>query len=249
MSRPRILVAEDDAIISMEIAERLNRMGYEVTAVVPSGEDAISEAVKNPPDLILMDIRLRGNIDGTQAAGSITARMDVPVIYITAYTDEETRNKAQQVFSYGYIVKPFNDRQLLCAIDMAFSNHALHRKVAESEEKFRTLFENISDAAFLYDLTAEGFPGRILEVNDTALALLGLSRADLIGKEYSSLNDRCCQKDFPKFLEKLVHDGHVRYEMILSGSEGYRPLVEINAHVFHFQGKDLVISLARKISS
>ncbi len=249
MANPRILVVEDDAIIAMEIAERLKRMGYEVTGTVATGEEAIRLAVEGLPDLILMDIRLRGKIDGTEAAGRITSQMDVPVIYLTAYSDRETREHAHQSISYGYIVKPFNDQQLLCAIDMAFSNHALYRQVKESEEKFRALFENISDACFLYEISSEGTPGRIVEVNAAALSLLGLSRDELAGKEYAQLNDACCRRDFPEYMHQLERDGHIRYEMILTGKDGRRPLVEINAHLFSFHNHSLVISLAREMRS
>jgi PAS domain S-box-containing protein len=249
MGKLRILVVEDDAIIAMEIAERLKRMGYDVTDIVATGEEAIHRAFEKTPDLILMDIRLQGEIDGTEAARRITSQMDIPVIYLTAYSDRDTRESAHQIFSYGYIIKPFNDQQLLCAIDMAFSNHALHQRVKESEEKFRTLFEHISDACFLYEISSEGTPGRIIEANDSALSLLGLSREELVGTEYARLNDICCKRDFPLYMQQLVRDGNVRYEMILTGKEGRRPLVEINAHFFNFHNHGMVISLAREMNS
>jgi PAS domain S-box-containing protein len=249
MANLRIQVVEDDAIIAMEIAERLKRMNYDVTGIVATGEEAIRLTEEKTPDLILMDIRLRGEMDGTEAATRITSHLDVPVIYLTAYSDYETRERTHQIFSYGYIIKPFNDQQLLCAIDMAFSNHALHRKVKESEEKFRALFEHISDACFLYEILSDGTPGRIVEVNDAALSLLGMSRNELVGTAYPQLNDICCERDFPDFMQKLLQDGDVRYEMILAGKNGRRPYVEINAHFFNFHNHGMVISLAREIKT
>jgi CheY-like chemotaxis protein len=104
MRKKQILVVEDNAIIGMDIAEHLKQMEYDVIDVVATGEEAILRANATHPDLILMDIHLDGAMDGTEAARRINARFDIPIIYITAYSDEETLASANRVFSYGYII-------------------------------------------------------------------------------------------------------------------------------------------------
>lgn len=249
MTTPRILIVEDDGLIALEIAERLKHLSYDVIDAVATGEEAINCAEKTHPDLILMDIRLRGSMDGTEAAQHITSKEDTPVIYITAYSDNETRANARRTFSYGYIVKPFTDQQLLCAIDMAFSNHALHRKLKEHDAKFKALFENTSDAGFLMEFSDDKEKCRITEVNRAACTLLGYTPDELVGKDMAALNDRCCNQEYPEYLTKLITDGSVRYEMILVGKNGKKPFVEINAHTFPFGDRRMVISLAREVHS
>ena len=119
---PRILVVEDESIIAMDIRRTLKGLGYEVCGVVSSGEESIEKAFQNRPDLVLMDIGLRGNIDGICAAKEIKSGMNVPIIYLTAYGDEATLNRADKANPYGYIHKPFEESELRFKIEGALSN-------------------------------------------------------------------------------------------------------------------------------
>ncbi|MFO7448411.1 MAG: response regulator [Ignavibacteriaceae bacterium] len=120
MNIKKILVVEDENIIALDIKSRLKNLGYYVAAVVPSGEEAIKVIEEVNPDLVLMDIALRGKINGLQAAESITRNYNIPVIFVTSFSDDNTLKLAHEVSPYGYLIKPFNEKELKIKIDNAF---------------------------------------------------------------------------------------------------------------------------------
>lgn len=121
--KERILVVEDEWIIANDIKDSLAEMGYRVTAIASSGEDALAKVEEEPPDLVLMDIVLKGEMTGIATAQAIRARRDIPVIFLTAYDNQYMVDQAKKIDSSGYLLKPFKDRELHIAIDMA-----LHKK-------------------------------------------------------------------------------------------------------------------------
>jgi CheY-like chemotaxis protein len=125
---PRALVVEDEVLIAEELSERLTRLGLSVVGAVNSAEDALEAALREKPDLILMDIRLKGQHDGVYAAEEIRKRMKVPIIYITAYSDRTTLDRAKCTHPYGYVLKPFHERELQVTIEMAMYRHSLEEK-------------------------------------------------------------------------------------------------------------------------
>lgn len=122
-TQPKILIVEDELIVAENIARRLKQQGYEVVGIVDSGEAAIHEAVKTQPDLILMDIMLQGAIDGVQATFAINAQLRLPVIYMTAYADDATLERAKITEPYGYLVKPFKPHDLKTSIEVALQKY------------------------------------------------------------------------------------------------------------------------------
>jgi len=126
----RILVVEDEHIVAMGIKKMVKSLGYTVTGVASSGEDAISKAESTFPDVVLMDIMLKGDMDGVEAAGEIRKRFDVPVVYLTAYSDNKILERAKKTEPFGYIVKPFDENDLHSSIEIA-----LHRHRKEKEKK------------------------------------------------------------------------------------------------------------------
>jgi len=124
----KILVVDDEAIITMQLEERLSAMGYSVAGMAASGEEAIDKAKRLAPDLVLMDIVMPGKLNGIDAAKVIAGEMDIPVVFVTSYADDAIIEKAKQVGPYGYIVKPFNELEIKAAIEVA-----LFRKAAEQE--------------------------------------------------------------------------------------------------------------------
>ncbi|MGZ4856738.1 MAG: methanogen output domain 1-containing protein [Methanobacteriaceae archaeon] len=135
MSKYRILVVEDEAIVAMGIKEKLEDLGHEVVDIVFNGEEAVEKAIKIEPDLILMDIILKGDMDGIEAASEIRNRLDIPIIYLTAYSDEEILKRARMTEPYGYILKPFNNSELNANIEMALYKHKEDEKKIEEVKK------------------------------------------------------------------------------------------------------------------
>jgi CheY-like chemotaxis protein len=129
MPGSKILIVEDEGIEALDLQQRLTSQGYDAVDIASTGEEAIQKAKEFSPDLILMDIMLQGKIDGITAARQIRADLDIPIIYITAYADEKTLQRAKLTEPHGYIVKPFRERELIITINMALYKHIMEKKL------------------------------------------------------------------------------------------------------------------------
>lgn len=145
-----ILVVEDEILVATDIEETLLSLGYKVQNCVASGKAAISEVEKNLPDLILMDIMLKGDMTGIEAARLITQKHDVPVIYLTANADIATIEKAKISLPYGYIIKPFTERDLQTNIEIARFKFENDMKAKLESDQFRKFFKQDSDGAPIF---------------------------------------------------------------------------------------------------
>lgn len=125
---PRALIVEDETLIAEELRERLSRLGFSVIAAVGSGEEGVAIATRERPDLVLMDIRLRGEKDGVQAAREIREQVDVPIVYLTAHSDRPTVDRANKTDHDGFVLKPFLRRELQSTIEVAMKRHAIRTK-------------------------------------------------------------------------------------------------------------------------
>jgi diguanylate cyclase (GGDEF)-like protein/PAS domain S-box-containing protein len=135
--KSRIMIVEDERIVALDLKQNLESCGLDVVAVASSGEQAVAEAARHHPDLILMDINLDGAMDGTAAALEIRSRLRIPVIFLTAYTEERTLQRAEASVPYGYLVKPVESRELQAALRMALARRQAETKVEQTEERLR----------------------------------------------------------------------------------------------------------------
>ena len=140
MEKAKILVVEDEAIVAMDIADTLRKLGYGITGTVPSGEHAIASVKENRPDLIFMDIGLQGEMDGIQTAAQIRSQYSIPVIFLTAFVDEQTLERAKATVPAGYLTKPFEENDLRIAIEIG-----LYRSTLEKEREM--LIKELQEAA------------------------------------------------------------------------------------------------------
>ena len=129
MNKETIMVVEDEGLIAYHLKDLLEKNDYLVPATVATGEDAVKEAYKNNPDLVLMDINLAGDMNGITAAQKIRDDFNIPVVFLTAYGDSAILEKAKQADPYGYILKPFNERELIIVIEIAVHKHKTEKNV------------------------------------------------------------------------------------------------------------------------
>jgi len=151
MAATKILVVEDEAIVAESIRIKLKKMGYSVISTASSADEAIRKTEEYLPDLVLMDIVLQGEMDGIEAAGQIHTRFNIPVVYLTAYSDEKTLLRAKITEPFGYIIKPFKERELQVAIEISLFKHDMERKLKERNEWFSITLNSISDGVIATD--------------------------------------------------------------------------------------------------
>ena len=152
----RVLIVEDEIIVARGLEARLHELGYEVSACVSSGEEAIRKAIETEPDLVLMDIHLQTEMDGIEAAEEIHRHIDLPVIYLTAHTDDVTLERAKITAPFGYILKPVEVRELHSTIEMALFRRTLEKRLQESEERYRIVSGLTSDFAYAVRVDPDG---------------------------------------------------------------------------------------------
>ncbi|MCP4692982.1 MAG: response regulator [Desulfobacterales bacterium] len=180
--KARILIVEDDAIISARLEGILMKLGYETLGVFMYGEDAVRKIDQVRPDLVLMDIYLAGEMNGVEAAGRIMEKYDVPVLYLTAYSDDELLRRARLTRPHGYLIKPIQDRELYAAIEMALRSHELETRLKTNERWLDATLKSIGDGVIAADKH-----GVVTFMNPAAEDLTGRRRAEASGKDLTEV--------------------------------------------------------------
>ncbi len=232
-SNPRIIIAEDERIISTDIHYFLESHGYVIVASVESGEDLISKSMELKPDLALVDIMLAGSLDGIEAATRLHDELSVPVIFITAHSDNATIQRAKSSKPYGYIIKPVHHNELYSTIEMARARRELEIQLEESrrelrfsEDKFSKAFMHSPVAMIITNLNS----GLMVDGNNRLVELSGYSKSELIGHSTLELKMWADPKDQVSFIERLESDGQVEnLEVKLRDKAGFIHLVSINS--------------------
>jgi len=178
---PSILIVEDESIVAADIAGKVQRLGYALAGTAATGEAAVALALSERPALVLMDIRLAGLMNGIAAADAIRQSCDVPVVFLTAHSDRATLEGARQVAAFGYILKPFDDRDLHTQIEMALYKHAAERRLRESHARLAALAEAT------FEGIVESEAGRIVDCNEQFAQMVGYLVAELMGLELARL--------------------------------------------------------------
>ncbi|MCD4818859.1 MAG: PAS domain S-box protein [Candidatus Cloacimonetes bacterium] len=180
--KTKIMIVEDEIIIAEDIKFALENSGYEVAGMVSTEEEIMPTCKATSPDLILMDIMLGGENDGIYYAGEIRKQYNIPVIFLTAYADDDTIARAKETSPYGYLLKPFEERELYASIETVLYRRKIEEALKKSEKRYRTLFEQSNDAVLICD-----FDGKINNVNFKTCSMLGFSFEQLIAMDLSRL--------------------------------------------------------------
>jgi PAS domain S-box-containing protein len=182
MANNRILVVEDEHIVALDIKMHLQNYGYEVPAVYATGEEVLANFDLVDPLLVIMDIKLQGRLDGLDTAREIKRRFHVPVILLTAHADEATVERAKETQPFGYIIKPFEERELRTAIVVALSRHEMEQEIMRRERLFSTTLNSIGDGVLVTDTE-----DRIQFMNPVAARLVGVEQEDCVGRPFSEV--------------------------------------------------------------
>ncbi|WYL92559.1 MAG: ATP-binding protein [Gloeotrichia echinulata IR180] len=182
MESVRVLVVEDEVIVARSIASQLNQLGYIVTGTAASGQIAITKAAEIKPEIVLMDIILKGEMDGIAAASYIRDSLDIPVIFITAYGDDHTLNCAKITQPFGYVVKPFTIKDLQISIEIGLLKHQLELDLRSNRDQLATLLNSMSDAVIATDNR-----GIVTFINPSAESLTGWNKEQALNSEISTI--------------------------------------------------------------
>jgi PAS domain S-box-containing protein len=182
MQQRSILVVEDEQIVATELREILSGLGYRTVAPASTGLEALARIEETQPDLILMDIRIKGGMDGIETAGRIMARWDIPIIYVTAHADHETLRRAKVTEPLGYVLKPFSERELQIAVEIAIYKHGMEKQLKEQKQRLSAMLDSIGDAVVATDAG-----GIVTLINPAASSLTGLTEAEALGRDITTV--------------------------------------------------------------
>jgi PAS domain S-box-containing protein len=174
-----ILIVEDEGVVALSLQAVLKKMGYKVVGIAVTGNEAIALAQEHKPDVILMDIHIKGDIDGIQTTEKINEFSDVPVIFLTAYADDETVQRAIKTRSHSYLVKPYNPRELYSNIEFAIYKRRMKTRLGSNRENLELFLTKSAYAGLIIDMQ-----NNIAFANSAAEMMLGWTREEMQGKNF-----------------------------------------------------------------
>ncbi|HSI23115.1 MAG TPA: EAL domain-containing protein [Methylophilaceae bacterium] len=241
MQPANILIVEDESIVAMDLAYQLEEMNYQVCAIADNGQDALALIEQHHPTLVLMDIIIKGDMDGIETTRHISHRFHTPVIFLTAYSDTHTVERAAQTAPYGYLTKPFQANELRAAIEVALYKSGLETRLRESERWFATALRCVADGVIATDKQ-----GLVQFLNPAAEEALGWKLADAKGRSVEDLlllrNPRTGEREMNPISRALQSDGVVGIEFgtMLSARNGQqRPIDDSAAPIRDADGQIL----------
>ncbi|MFQ3620017.1 MAG: EAL domain-containing protein [Spirochaetales bacterium] len=238
MSNRRILIVEDEKIIALDLKRRLLEFGYEVLGILAYGEEVLEVAQREKPSLILMDIMLKGEVDGIQAATEIRRNLDIPVVFLTSYSDTETLERAKVAEPFAYILKPFKERELLTTIEIVLYKHSVEQKLHEQEQWLSAILRSIGDG-----IVATDIKNHISFINLTAALLTGFKAEEIQNQpiqDYFQLFDELSQTPVPisaLLKEEEILPNRLRNLLLRTAKGGFLSIEGSVAHIHSRKGE------------
>jgi len=196
MANARLLIVDDEGILARDLQTRLTNLGYDVPGIAETGEEAIAKAIELKPDLVLMDIVLRGDIDGIDTAEQLRIRFDIPSLFVTAYAGDTLIDRAKRAEPAGFLLKPINDRELRGAVEVALYRLDIQRRLRETTTELQQTLEAVDrerqEKLSLLESTGHGIYGIDMDgnctfINRAAAEILGYAPDDAIGQNMHHL--------------------------------------------------------------
>ena len=205
MTKPRILIVEDEAIIALDIGQQLSRLGYETVGHASEGEEAVRMAGESHPDLVLMDIQLGGAMDGIAAAMLIRERYQLPIVFLTAFAADDILARAKLIEPFGYILKPFSERELRTVLEMALYKHQSDMRLAAAAAHTQRILDNMLDGVLT--ITPDGM---IASLNQAACSLFGYTSDEVLGRNVTMLMPEPHKRHHDSYLKTYRDTGEAR---------------------------------------
>ena len=205
MNAARILIVEDEVLISMGLQQKLENFGYQVVGIASSGEAALAQVIEHQPELILMDIVIEGSMDGIETSQKIQEQFGIPVIFLTAYSDEKNLQRAKFTDPSAYLLKPYSDRELEITIELALHREQMRNRLENQQRWYATILKSLGEAIITFDTKQT-----VLYMNPAAEALLNRQMGGSLGKSLQlccSFESETGTLDLQKCLQKVFGKG------------------------------------------
>jgi PAS domain S-box-containing protein len=252
-AKARVLIVEDEAIVAKDMAMTLKALHFHVTGIVASGEDALHKAKVGHPDIVLMDIVLEGRLDGIEAGRRIQSSLGIPVVFLTAHADEGTIARAKQAAAYGYLIKPFSERELEVALDTALYRAQLEQRLTDQRHWFESVLNCIGDAVIATDVNSN-----VIFMNPVAEFLTGRSRDTAFGRPlteiFHTVDEHSRTPVAPSETRALQDDTQIAEEpediLLVSADHKERPIISSVAPINDAKGTLLgIVVVFRDVSA
>ena len=249
----RILIVEDEAIVAESLKDQLINLGYQVCGTAANGEDAMRIMEHSEPDLVMMDIMLEGPMDGVEVAGRIRQKNEIPVIFLTAYSDNETLQRAKITEPFGYLIKPYKERELHTNIEVSLYRHRMEQRVKEHERWLELLLKSISDGVITV-----GLDGSVTSMSPVAEEMLGWSENTAQGNDLQEIMQLEETLKYPIVPDLIDHalDGEnvsclIDEDPVLISRDGHRIMIDAAAAPIYNESEEITgaVLTIRNVSS